>query len=818
MTNELLTYRRLFVSTRPTRLATLFPVDSHWKATATRILESYSRVWGGAGNILIPCALNGTFHEAHWRLLEVFDPDELGSYGITPVDLRLRDPDQFSLWLESEAARCAQETTMPLDQAREFVSKEENIRNTPAHLQLSPETKHRIIRTFSIGATDGEPRLKPIWGDTPPDTGLTDTLCLDLGSNPSCHLFNASRVDPNIQLMLDARTGRPAPSHEAALNKLQKSAIAIDITETEIAPAMEFLWNNSVDPDARVFERAILRSAGHPSSDEVKWGGNGFLKTCLMPMTMGGCQFYPSSWLPFGLQRPLFVVMGDTADDFCFWLSLDRMTGRSVWAPMAYWNGTGEVETRFCNSLKSHLRSSLLSPQDDTQIILTSISHTSDELGQVLAYIRQAIGDRSRRHADRISSCCGHEVAILEPRRILDQQLADRVFYEAFAKRDLARPLVTPTPTNFTSANTKNFFWHVDIAVEGYAPPVRPTISRLLATQSWSGRFDVRASTDGISYFSHRHGGRMAASQRLDHVLASPSIHLATAHECFTSLLNESGFRLATSSSGQYAEALLEIWSGLDHLADDLMDPKRNKVLEAFLSEKGSDTDPGVFLKPLRRRFLNFENIRHVCGLEDESCRDLIDSYTARGILAAGHCLYCPRCRFAAWYSIEDLGATFKCQRCRRTSPVDHHSWKKPPNQPWLYYELNEVVFQAYKDNLRVPILALARLKKDSKAFDFVVPGDIMKGESVIGDLDIAAIREGRIIIGEAKKSGQLKNKKERTKKLSFLRKVADALSADEVVIATTGPHLGETAKCDARQAFESSRATLSFLEAIGAS
>jgi len=198
----------------------------------------------------------------------------------------------------------------------------------------------------------------------------------------------------------------------------------------------------------------------------------------------------------------------------------------------------------------------------------------------------------------------------------------------------------------------------------------------------------------------------------------------------------------------------------------------------------------GDYLQSLGRRFLSFGDAQAVTGLPAVELRSLIDVFLGRGILWRGLSLQCPECRYAGWYRLADLDQLFRCTRCRATSPLEQRSWMTPVEELVWQYELDEVVFQAVSRDVRAPILTLDRLRGDSRDLLFVPERDVRDGDGqLVAEVDVWAIVDGRLIVGEAKTTDRLASGnlgEERT--TGRLVYVAEAITADELVLATTAP------------------------------
>jgi len=113
---------------------------------------------------------------------------------------------------------------------------------------------------------------------------------------------------------------------------------------------------------------------------------------------------------------------------------------------------------------------------------------------------------------------------------------------------------------------------------------------------------------------------------------------------------------------------------------------------------------------------------------------------------------------------------------------VLQQNWKGAREPQW-FYGIDEMVFQALKNNAAVPILALAELAKGYRSFEWM-PEQVLinrNGEQV--EIDIVAIRNGELILGEAK----LANRLDMTdKKLAALGNLFDQIRLEIFVMATS--------------------------------
>lgn len=217
----------------------------------------------------------------------------------------------------------------------------------------------------------------------------------------------------------------------------------------------------------------------------------------------------------------------------------------------------------------------------------------------------------------------------------------------------------------------------------------------------------------------------------------------------------------------------------------------------------------------VQRRFLVFDDAVALTGLDAEDVRTPLDELLLAGVLERGLVLDCGTCSYDGWYSVSELGTDFRCPRCRRRTPITAASWKKPLTEPLWFYSLSEVLRQALELNAHAPLLALAKLKDRARAFMFEPEMEIFDDLGWHCELDLWVVREGRIVIGEAKTGDRLGTPAETKKLVANLRKVADAIGADDVVVATTSESWSSTVEPSVRAAFAGSSTRTQFLTGL---
>jgi hypothetical protein len=256
-------------------------------------------------------------------------------------------------------------------------------------------------------------------------------------------------------------------------------------------------------------------------------------------------------------------------------------------------------------------------------------------------------------------------------------------------------------------------------------------------------------------------------------------------------------------------------------LAADLLRPSTNSLLHAYVRlepKQRSSHQPGIFLEVQRRWFLCLQDARALSGTAGQETRTLLDALVGKRILRRGLILQCRRCSYAGWYRLEDLGQTFTCGRCQQTSLIAQPAWKHPADgEPDWYYDLDEVVYQALRQDIRAPILALSKLTEGARSVLTRPEADVNNSAGWVAEVDLWAVVDSKILVGEAKTVDQLDaDRAKEHKAAARLARVAAAVTADEVILATTAPAWNPTTIDTMNNAFKEHASPLRMLTGLG--
>jgi len=733
--------------------------------------------------VLFCCEQDGEIAEPFWRILEYFDPDRLGYFLATLQGLRRFAPDRFERWLHGAAERwAAQSDSTTYDEARDQLLRSDHILTSPLRNWEPPVELKELVRR-RLAPLDAENPFDRAWKeDARPDNAMMQVSTIrELGEEPVFSL-RAREIDPRVDLMLVDRIGSVSPGHEGTL---AERGVAVAHREAEMAHlghVLDICW--SKDVSNRLALDAAFRAASGEQTGPA-WSDSHLNRT---PFALAETA---CGWYTLGAHRrrrdSLVVVAGDTAADYCFAMGLNRLFKRALWMPLEFLSSSdvlpGEVRSHLAHFL-DQVSGYGYGGGDVESIEMTSLSIDVAGLEPAIQELSSiALGDSL---SSRISLIDPDAVTFHRPMRLLNNDQLFRDRYEPFVEGQMAGVLDTPRPEGVTETIPMEFTWHMDALIDQVRLPPRSCLNEAMHVASELTRRSVRASSEGISYHS-REEFFFPAGASVEQMTFHPRLRLPDAQDLFQRLFADAGLRAAISQAGRYSTGAIELWGGLGDIAGDFRDPARNALLQAFRSKERSGVAPGVYLD-VKRRFLSIWDVRRVTKLSTEAARDLIDSYVARGILARGLCLKCSRCSYAGWYSLDEIGQTFRCGRCRHEGPISGPVWRKPQGQPLFFYQLDELAYQAIDHDARAPLLTLDQLQTESRdGFLFAPEMEIFEDDKRLAEIDILAIYGAAIVIGEAKTTDMLHpDAREEERALKKLGKVSKRVGAHEVALATT--------------------------------
>jgi hypothetical protein len=510
-----------------------------------------------------------------------------------------------------------------------------------------------------------------------------------------------------------------------------------------------------------------------------------------------------SRWVPFSLcgtntslyrsirfsshEEPAVAILGGTLRDFCLYQCLSRLRGGAVWLPPSLIDEPGYPALLY--STLMHLRSKV----DSHEVALWSASLSEDELAARV----QATGLTD-------STVVGYKAdrALNHRRFLLAQQSSPKPTAGQFLGNVLVGFIETPKPTGFSHPTEQR--WIADIEVSGYLPPRHPHLAAQMVGVRGDTQ-DVRTTRQGWSYRCPHEGTYFGG--QLDEVLIRPSLKILEVPDLLHRLGLGCGLRFAPSEKGAYAEDSISKFGSLEAAANFLREQMNRNLLDKFLSTERAT--PGVFDEGVYtqgRRYLDLVALEKIVASRSTAA-SLIDDLLEKHILHRGLVFQCQSCRNADWYSIGKVSDFFECTRCGRSQAYRREHWKQPDEPSW-YYKLDEMVYQGYKNGMTVPILTNDYLRRNSSSFQFTAEEEVFEGEASepLMEIDVCAVVDGRLLIGEAKTSSSVEvSAKDRRKTIEKYRDLAQKLRVHCVVFSTMALEWSTGTLADLKQAFAES-------------
>ncbi len=718
--------KKLFTAVRPPRVACLVNQDDDdWQQTCMRIIEFFSRVWGGAHNIIIPTDGQG-LTESFWKVLEAYDADYIYYYLQTGKDFKARNPEAYRARLEAEVKNYLNgQPFHDEERARDYVDgllEHERFTPTPTPELSIPTLLKGCADKQKIGVfeptRDG---IYPLWLASL--FGLaSDGLHEDLSSFHT-PFFPIPAEDYVIDLLVNERTATTLLSPENLFTPFKLANLKLSL-----------FW---------------LRKAP--------------------------------------LLQDLVLVAGETLFDFCLFYSLSRLRRPVLWLP-SQWLKTEAINASatLFNEYCRHLRSLLREPSSTGKGVLTSYSLQKDQLDELLIQLNLGSFVRTSDLTSQVSVDLNIDGLLAHPLRAFET--GPRPTMLEVRESSEMELFETPKPKSFPNIEPYEHRWITDVIIAGHYLPRNSNLGEWVIRSPILGRHGARVGSDGtLSYFCPNIG---YAGGDIDSILVRPTIFVPSALELFRRLAWSIGYEAKLSDKGFFAQHTITKFGGLDELAGFLSDAFARTLIFKFLDDKaeGSTTD-GWLLKD-QRRYLALPSVSKILGFDSTSEKTL-DLLISKEILYRGCIFKCAACRNSDWFGLDEFSQTFKCKRCGTTQHITHDNYWYAEHEPGWCYKLDEIIYQFLNHDGYVGVLALACLKgRTDNSFLFVPDLELTKRDSTDRkpdlEMDILAVLDGELALGEAKKGNRLGATAAIEKKeIKKYCRLADELVAKKLVFAT---------------------------------
>ena len=650
-------------------------------------------------------------------------------------------------------------------------------------LELSDELLGEIKSRTAPVLFPEDVQLGYFGADTTPDFPIMD-VC-DLRPLPHhVQVMDTTSLPPALRVLVAMKCGGLAPRQKDQLERANVIVEQVQVGLEDLEELLMLSWRGKHDPPNVILDHTGLRTrrlADDETSERCSYAAPSGL-------SLVGCEVL-SRIHSRQYQTPLTVVVGSTADDFAYAFALDRCGVPAWWVPdpasLLDESITRRVLTTLAWAVRLDRRSAELRAAG-RGVEVCSLSMPSDGVADVCERIRAMDGGLrgiSMQHTDR---------ATLPPRRVTLITVRGHVnepLDEPFQHDAMLRAVPAALPTSIDSTTPWKFSWWIDVEDHQCRIPNRSTLQDLLLAEPDASPHLIRSGRDGISYHSLR-AGIIIAGEPQQQLLVRPRLRFPDAATVFRHLFERAGYEIEESAAGRYRRLATELWGGFDEIHNDWAHDSTRALLKLWISTESSGATPGIL--DGARRYLSFNDAASTSEIDADELRSLLDGYLTRGILSRGLVLKCSHCLNTTWYRLDDLSQSFACSRCQQRAAITEASWSAdhgqgdPAPEPTFYYALAEVAYQALRHDADVPIRAIGALRsKPAEAVQQATDSIVSRAGRPF-ELDLLALVDGRIVIGEAKKGDRLKSTATKERRwLNTLAGIADAITADEVAFAT---------------------------------
>lgn len=741
---------------RAPRVAVLVP-EHDWEFFTREALERLTNIWGGAGDVIVPIAADGSINASIGVALRRFDPDYVCDLSCRLDRIELHRPGLFEL-RDVRGKRILS----PARRAKHL--SQDGIGSFT--VSMTPDvSKSEILGALPIFRDDGLGRIVSL---DPGSVGSPLTSVITSGLRQTIN----STGSPLIDLALDLTIGQSSDQTGSGLAydlstvttwKLSERLVSRDLTSLENIPTK---FKKTVENLVQV----------HSRQAEV-----------------------PNDTFP--------VVIGDTAADMSVALIWNRTHGNGMWLPTDY------RELELTKLVASHLRR--FRRQQQTKVTLTSISITEDELRAHQVHLSKTLLDEIEGNAakelqiepiEAVVSRGGQNYSAWMVADAWDIRTSLPVIRGDFGSVEMATPF--PLQDFPDVPPSKDLI--VELSVPDIAVPPRKSLVGAPCFADPKDEYEtfVRPTRGGYAFESARFDWVPAGSSNHGR-LAQPRLKWSSAEEVLRLIAEDSEVRVEPSSPGKVASVVLDLWESRNELCRDLVGVPR-RVLDAFQTSSRRSDEYGIGVVRQGDGYPTFEGLASIANPDwtRDALRAWIDRRVTAGAIRRGLILGCRACPWLAFYRMEDIGQRYVCARCGALNSLTQSVWHQPVDgEPEWFYDLHPSCRELLKDRGDLPILAANTYESTddkSVSLEFRVVGSDFACE-----LDYAVLDSGRLIVGEAKAGNHLDGKNAAARRVDAEKMLhaANLLQADELSLATSRGWLPSVAQT-LRESFMRQRRT----------
>ncbi len=792
---ENIEYKNVQARVRPHRVAVLINSnDKYWKTYVKNLIGSFSMAWGGEYFLIIPTD-GKTIDERFWAILKEYSPDVIARYIPSILDLEDADPKRYKLikdnWYE-------QWKKIPVSDVSEIEEKwPEAARGTELNstVEASEELKKELKNRLSPFGLDEYIVSENVWGNQFPGYPLTSILDINKNAKkPIVRLTVPFKLqNTELNLLALSRTGSVNPSLIEEYKK--KNIEVLELSDnTSTSRYLEMLEGKE---NTRGYVRSYFMQEEDGSALPEDFDSTFPFKNSMLNLT----RYYRTD-IHDKNKENFKVIIGDTLEDFCLYYNLSRIHDGVTWIPDGLLRETNslslkiqndETEEKFSDDhsaltqLIYILDSQVRFGHPEKEFELMSMSLTKRQLGYRKRYMQRLClfnPDQFGKYLN-IEDSNKNEIKcvfrVIESDNFHQQQ--DVIFKDG---KSMGR-FQTPKPKHYYEIDPSEHRWITQLEIEDYKLPPLPYLSELTFSSLVKG-YDCRVSVDGLAYFCPN---PMLFGGDIDTVLVKPKLNILSANEFFTHYFTQNGYSTQLSDKGSYLKDTIDKFGGLQTTADFFRPELTRKMFDQYLFDNKDDSESNKenlrFLDVDRRTYLSFDAFNDFIG-SNEDTSAMLDVLVGSSVLYRGYIFKCDNCRRTDWYGIEEVSRTFKCKRCEEVQSYTHSKWMWSSEPIW-YYRLAETVYQFYRSHSYITAIVLDKIRADSKeSFMYLSESDIIDSDGKKKEIDIIALSDGKIILGECKDTKPAN--KDIGKYVNMFKQFE--YKPDEFILATTEEHVSE--------------------------
>jgi hypothetical protein len=692
-------------------------------------VATQAQFWGGQGNFPIPSMSDTPRNELFWTILEKLDPDAVVVSTATYADMETIDPTWLKDWRDRNLTKMQEQVEGASIQSLESALDDYLVQplEEPDLSEDSLELKRRLGLFDSRSST-----LDWVSGANGPSWPWMDaTLLDDLPSeitNPILH----PRLGAARRLWATAQHGRLSPAAKKALSER-------DVVVTDHLIQTRKDW-----------AKWLRRHRDEPN----------------LPWTFGESNL---GWYRrrLGTDQKI-VVVGDSPWDFSLHYALRRWTSNSWWLPSFL-----KRDNDYLFSLSSELRRHSLGSDNSIVFVTTGNNLEARDLAA------SEMGKTFLTNSD-ISTAQWQEVIPETVNRYYELGSEGRP--EPFPLLgNVTPPVPTPTPARVSSIEPLKMHWVTEARIDGWSPLVNGELSDHLLPSS-SHQYG-RTSAGSLSYFCPN--TMIFGGGTLESATTRPSIRPLSVLDQIRILLRHKGLECRPSDKGIWTTETVKLFGGEHESSKALRHPIVRPLLNEFVDQARAK-------KRAQLSILDVSKATGALGNETKvnELSDVFEELVQKQVLRRGLHLKCEKCRLESWYSLEDLGDSYRCLRCRHVQPIQR-GFFLGDNEPAWAYQLAPVVSQFLLHNGDLPIFAAQDgLAEKADTFDIAFETEFRNpktGKSEL-EVDFLANVDGRLWIGEATSRTGFPD----LSKIDRLHELARETNAQGLVFATSRSRFGD--------------------------